>query len=77
MHRSNNNIFYRCAYHALWWFKYRRGLLNITFVEQRLKKIVLQVPAETGCQISEMEADGAHVHLLVERDPQFEAQPAN
>jgi putative transposase len=40
-------------------------------LKQRLKQIAQQVADETRCQISEMEADGDHFHMLVECDPQF------
>jgi len=40
-------------------------------VESRLKEIVQSVAAECQFEISEVETDKDHIHLLVSCDPQF------
>jgi putative transposase len=40
-------------------------------MEQRLKEIIVEVIAEKGSWLIEMETMADHVHLLAEVDPQF------
>ena len=69
-YKSNKNIVYSCKYHIVWCPKYRRKVL-IEGVETRLKEILLDVATEFKSELIEMEVMPAHVHLLVECDPQF------
>jgi putative transposase len=68
--KSNNNITYLCKYHVVWCPKYRRKVL-IHEVDSRLKEILMEVCAEFGAEIIELEVMPDHVHALVDCDPQF------
>lgn len=68
--RSNKHVTYRCAYHVVWCPKYRRSVL-MNGVDDRLREIILEVAAERGAHITELEIMPDHVHLLVEVDPQY------
>lgn len=68
--RSNNNVVYRCTYHAVWCPKYRRKVIDER-VGARLKQIITDVCRERGATIVEVETRPDHVHLLVSVDPQF------
>ncbi|MBQ1386229.1 MAG: IS200/IS605 family transposase [Erysipelotrichales bacterium] len=69
-YKSNNNVVYSCKYHVVFCPKYRRKVL-VGDVESRLKEIVINVCAEHGIDLLEMEIMPDHVHLLLEIDPQF------
>lgn len=70
VYKTNNNIVYSCKYHVIFCPKYRRRVL-VDGVDVRLKEIILEVCAETKCEIIELEVMPDHVHLLVWCDPQF------
>jgi len=69
-YKSNNNVVYSCKYHVVFCPKYRRKVL-VGDVESRLKEIVINVCAEHGIDLLEMEIMPDHVHFLLEVDPQF------
>src|SRR6266705_768160 len=68
--RRNANIAFQCGYHVVWCPKYRRGVIGGR-MEQRLKEIIVDVMAERGAWLVELETMPDHVHLLVEVDPQL------
>ena len=68
--RANANIALQCAYHVVWCPKYRRKVIGGR-MEQRLKEIIVEVIAEKGAWLIELETMPDHVHLLVEVDPQL------
>lgn len=68
--KSSKNVVYNCEYHVIWCVKYRKKLL-VGEVEKRLKAIVQDVADELLFEISEVETDKDHIHLLVSCDPQF------
>jgi putative transposase len=68
--RSNANVAFACAYHVVWWPKYRRSVIGGR-MEQRLKPIIAEVLEEKGTWLIELETMPDHVHLLVEVDPQL------
>lgn len=68
--KSNRNVVYSCKYHVVFCPKYRRPVL-VEGVDDRLKRIVREVIAETQSELIEVEVMPDHVHLLVEVDPQF------
>lgn len=68
--RSNANIAFACAYHVVWCPKYRRKVIGGR-MQERLQEIIVEVIAEKGAWLIEMETMPDHVHLLVEVDPQF------
>jgi len=67
--RANANIALQCAYHVVWCPKYRRKVIGGR-MEQRLKEIIVEVIAERGAWLIELETMPDDVHLLVEVDPQ-------
>jgi REP-associated tyrosine transposase len=69
-YKSNNNVVYSCKYHVVWCPKYRRSVL-VNGVDDRLKQIIQSVCTESDAEILELEVMPAHVHLLVEVDPQY------
>lgn len=68
--RTNANIAFQCAYHVVWCPKYRRKVIGGP-MEQRLQEIIVEVIAEKGAWLIELETMADHVHLVVEVDPQF------
>lgn len=68
--KSNNNVVYRCTYHVVWCPKYRRNVIT-DGVDVRLKEIIIEVCAERGAELLEVETMPDHVHMLVGVDPQF------
>jgi putative transposase len=68
--RSNTNIVFQCAFHVVWYPKYRRPVIGGR-VEERLKEIIREVVAEKGAWLVEVETMPDHVHMLVEVDPQY------
>ena len=69
-YRSNNNVVYSSKYHVIWCPKHRRKVIGGP-MEQRLKEIIVEVIAEKGAWLIELETMPDHVHLVVEVDPQF------
>lgn len=68
--KSNNNVVYSCTYHVVWVTKYRKKYLEGA-IEKRLKQVCKEVAKECDFEISEMECERDHIHLLVDVDPQF------
>jgi putative transposase len=68
--KSNNNVVYSCTYHVVWVTKYRKKYLEGA-IEKRLKQVCKEVAKECAFEISEMECERDHIHLLVDVDPQF------
>jgi putative transposase len=68
--RTNANIALQCAYQVVWCPKYRRTVIGGR-MEQRLTEIIVEVIAEKGAWLIELETMADHVHLVVEVDPQF------
>ena len=68
--KTSKNVVYNCQYHIIWCVKYRKKLL-VGDVEKRLKTIVQEVANDLLFEISEVETDKDHIHLLVSCDPQF------
>ncbi len=68
--KSNSNGVYSCTYHVVWVTKYRKKYLEGA-IEKRLKQVCKEVAKECYFEISEMECERDHIHLLVDVDPQF------
>ena len=68
--RTNANIAFQCAYRVVWCPKYRRAVIGGR-MEQRLQQIIVEVVAEKGAWLVELQTMPDQVHLLVEVDPQF------
>ena len=68
--KSNNNVVYSCTYHVVWVTKYRKKYLTGE-IEKRLKQVCKEVAKECSFEISEMECERDHIHMLVDVDPQF------
>lgn len=68
--KSNRNIVFSCIYHVVWVTKYRKKYIGGD-IEKRLKEICLEVAEELEFEITEMECERDHIHLLVDIDPQL------
>ena len=68
--RTNANIAFACAYQVVWCAKYRRAVIGGR-MEQRLREIIVEVIAEKGAWLVELQTMPDHVQLVVEVDPQF------
>ncbi len=60
---------YSIQYHIVWCVKYRKQIL-IGNLEQTLKECVLKIANDNGFEVSEMETDKDHIHLLIDCSPQ-------
>lgn len=60
---------YSIQYHVVWCVKYRHKLLTGE-VESNLKEILHQIASDNHFEITEIEADVDHVHLLIDCSPQ-------
>ena len=56
------------GYHIVWSVKYRRKILTGT-IENSLKKNLLDIAAEKGFCIQEMECDKDHIHIFALAKP--------
>ena len=69
-YKTNKNVTYSCKYHVVWCPKYRRKVL-VDAVAERLHELIIERSLGIGVDLIEMEIMPAHVHLLIEVDPQF------
>jgi putative transposase len=60
---------YSIQYHIVWCVKDRHKLLTDE-VESRLKEMLQQIAHDNNFEISEIEADMDHIHLLIDCSPQ-------
>jgi putative transposase len=60
---------YSIQYHVVWCVKYRHKLLTGE-VESNLKEILHQIASDNHFEITEIEADADHIHLLIDCSPQ-------
>lgn len=61
------------AFMPTWSFttKYRKGAIHTNRVRELLRAAMTSVATDAGAEISAIEADGDHVHLLIEYPPQL------
>jgi putative transposase len=57
--------------HLVFTTKYRRGAIRTDRVRALLKEIMTSVATDMGATVEAVEADGDHVHLLVNYPPQL------
>jgi len=69
-YKSNRNVFNACQYQVVW-CPYERRKVLVPPIDERLKQIIREVCAEHQAEIEALEVMPAHVHLLVNVDPQF------
>ena len=69
--KQGRGYVYCIQYHIVWCVKYRRKVL-FGDVEKSLKEIILKIASDNNFEISEMETDKDHIHLLVECSPQHQ-----
>ena len=67
--KTGRGYVYSIQYHIVWCVKYRRKIL-FGEVEKSLKEILLKIAIDNKFEITEMETDKDHVHLLIECSPQ-------
>ena len=60
---------YALQYHIVWCVKYRRKVLTPE-IEFRLREILYKIASDNQFEISEMNMDKDHVHLLLSCSPQ-------
>lgn len=60
---------YSIQYHVVWCVKYRHKLLTGE-VESKLKELLHQIASDHHFDITEIETDVDHVHLLIDCSPQ-------
>ena len=69
--KTGRGYIYSIQYHIVWCVKYRRKIL-FGEVEKSLKEILLKIATDNKFEITEMETDKDHIHLLVECSPQHQ-----
>ena len=69
--KTGRGYVYSIQYHIVWCVKYRRKIL-FGEVEKSLKEILLKIATDNKFEITEMETDKDHIHLLVECSPQHQ-----
>ena len=69
-YKTAEHLVYSCQYHVIFCPKYRRSVLTAP-IDMRLKEILLQVAANNGFEILDMEVMPDHVHLLIDCDPRI------
>ena len=62
---------HRLHAHLVFTTKYRRGAIHTERVRDLLREVMTSVGEDVGAQIDTIEADGDHVHLLVDYPPQL------
>ena len=70
--KSNKSVF-NCSYHIIWCAKYRRKVI-FGEVEARLKELINLKSQELDIEISAIETDMDHIHILVKADPTLSIQ---
>jgi len=60
---------YSIQYHIVWCVKYRQRILYGD-IERDLRSILQKIASDKGFQITELNTDGDHVHLLLDCRPQ-------
>lgn len=66
--KTGRGYVYSIQYHIVWCVKYRRKIL-FGEVEKSLKEILLKIATDNKFEITEMETDKDHIHLLTEYSP--------
>lgn len=69
--KTGRGYVYSIQYHIVWCVKYRRKIL-FGEVEKSLKEILLKIATDNKFEITEMETDKDHIHLLIECSPQHQ-----
>jgi len=64
-------VVHRLHAHLVFTTKYRRGAIRTDRVRALLKEIMTSVATDMGATVEAVEADGDHVHLLVNYPPQL------
>lgn len=64
----SNKVIFNLGYHLIWCPKYRKSVL-VSEVEKRLQELLLDVAAELGIDIKELQILPDHVHLFVKVGP--------
>ena len=69
--KQGRGYVYCIQYHIVWCVKYRRKVL-FGDVDKSLKEIILKIASDNNFEISEMETNKDHIHLLIECSPQHQ-----
>lgn len=63
--RAGRHVVHRLHAHLVLTTKYRRGAIRTARVRDLLREVLAAVAADMGAEITAVEADGDHVHLLL------------
>lgn len=69
--KQGRGYVYCIQYNIVWCVKYRRKVL-FGDVDKSLKEIILKIASDNNFEISEMETDKDHIHLLIECSSQHQ-----
>jgi putative transposase len=69
--RAGRHVVHRLHAHLVFTTKYRRGAIHTNRVRMLLKEVMTSVAADMDATVEAVEADGDHVHLLVNYPPQL------
>lgn len=69
--RAGRHVVHRLHAHLVFTTKYRRGAIHTDRVRELLRDVMMSVAADAGAEITAIEADGDHVHLLIAYPPQL------
>lgn len=67
--RAGRHVVHRLHAHLVFTTKYRRGAIRTDRVRLLLKEVMTSVADDMGATVEVVEADGDHVHLLVNYPP--------
>ena len=65
---STSHSVFLLTYHLVWCVKYRRTVLSRT-IGDRLKEILTDLIAESGCSLIALETEVDHVHIVLRTKP--------
>ena len=70
-YKTNNHSKYLITYHIIFVIKYRKRLLEM--YGEITKKLMIDIAEQSNFEISEMEVDNDHIHLMIESEPKLSA----
>ena len=69
--RTGKHVAHRLHVHLVLTTKYRRGAIVTDRVRELLKSVLTSVASDMGAEVTAVEADQDHVHLLIAYPPQL------
>ena len=68
-YKTNNHSKYLITYPIIFVIKYRKRLLEM--YGEITKKLMIDIAEQSNFEISEMEVDNDHIHLMIESEPKL------